>query len=271
MNIDPDTEFVSNIINIVRQAAEKINIIRRTNFDIEIKKDLSPVTEADQASERIILTELSKLTPAIPIIAEEEMAAGKKIETGSEFWLVDPLDGTRGFIHKSDNFTVNIGLIQNTKPIFGIVACPAYQEIFYGIVGQGAWKIDKNNQTHPIHVTPPPKNGFRVLTSSARANNIKQDKFLHLFPIASMDHISSAIKIIHIAEGLADLHPRFNRTMEWDTAAPQAIVEAAGGILCDFENKPLHYGKAKWENHDFFCSSVAIDPYLNQFNTLNAS
>lgn len=267
MNVYSDTELVSKVILIAQQAAEKINIIRHSSFKIEIKKDSSPVTEADQAAEKIILTALKTLTPSIPIIAEEEMSTGKRIETGSEFWLVDPLDGTRGFIKKSNNFTVNIGLIRNYKPVLGVVACPAYQEIFYGIVGHGAWKIDKNNQTSPIHVNHS-SNGFRILTSSARNDNPKQQKFLKLFPIASINDVGSAIKIIHIAEGLADLHPRFNRTMEWDTAAPQAILEAAGGILHDFNNQPLRYKKPHWENHDFFCASTPIDSFLNQFNTI---
>lgn len=267
MNLHADTEFILRIVDIAQQAAKKINAIRQTRFKVKIKKDRSPVTEADQASEEIILPQLRALTPSIPVISEEEMSAGKQVRTGADFWLVDPLDGTKGFINQSDNFTINIGLVKNYEPVLGVVACPAYQEVFYGAIGQGAWKIDRNGQTSRIHVSPPLSSGFRVLTSSSRTNDANLQAFLRHFPVASLVSINSAIKTIRIAEGKADLHPHFNRTMEWDTAAPQAILEAAGGILNSFDNKPLRYGKPNWENHEFFCASVPIDSFLDKMPT----
>lgn len=261
-----DTELVSNVISIAQQAADKINSIRQAKFDIKIKSDSSPVTEADQASEAIILHKLKALTPTIPIIAEEEIASGAQISTKSEFWLVDPLDGTKGFIQHSDNFTINIGLIRDNKPVLGVVACPAYHEIFYGIVHQGAWKLDKHGKITSIHVLPPPHHQFRVLFSSRCVKNPSFKKFLQLFDTASVERLGSTLKILRIAEGKADLHPRFSPTMEWDTAAPQAILEAAGGVLHDLNNQPLRYGKTDWKNHDFFCSSIPIDPYLKNFH-----
>ncbi len=269
MNHFSDTDLVSKIIPIVKKAADKINYIRHTNFNIEIKKDSSPVTLADQVSEKIILEELKKLTPHIPIIAEEQISSGKKIHVQNEFWLVDPLDGTKGFIKKSNHFTINIGLIRNGNPVLGIVACPAYHEIFYGIIHHGAWKLSKKAEVIPLHVTPPLHEKFRILISNRCTKNPHYSEFVNLFPNSSIHEIGSTLKILWIAEGKADLHPRFSPTMEWDTAAPQAILEAAGGYVCDFNNKPLQYGKKKWKNHNFFCSSVPLSAYLNQFHSVN--
>lgn len=261
-----DTELVSRVISIAQQAADEINSIRKTNFDIKIKDDSSPVTEADKASEVIIIQGLKKYTPSIPVIAEEEIASGIQIPVKSEFWLVDPLDGTKGFIQHSDNFTINIGLIRDHKPVLGVVACPAYHEYFFGVVNKGAWKIDKTGRIIPIHVLSPPNQQFRVLFSPRCIKNPSFEKFLKLFNTSSVERFGSTLKILRIAEGKADLHPRFSPTMEWDTAAPQAILEAAGGIIYDFNNQPLQYGKKNWRNHNFYCSSIPIDSYLKNTN-----
>lgn len=266
MHTYSDLQLVTLATELAQQAAEVINKIRSTHFKVEKKADSSPVTEADQAAEKIILAGLRKYVPAIPIIAEEEVAAGKKTTVGSEFWLIDPLDGTREFVRGNDHFTVNIGLIRDNKPILGAVALPAYQTVYYGIVGQGAWRTDAQGTT-PIHVSPFPKEGFRVATSRHYANDPKLKEFLQLFPVSTTEQIGSAAKIIYIAEGKIDMHPRFNPTMEWDTAAPQAILEAAGGMVRTFDNQPLHYGKKDWLNGHFFCSSTPIDCFLDKKNT----
>ncbi|MDI2090618.1 3'(2'),5'-bisphosphate nucleotidase CysQ [Commensalibacter oyaizuii] len=260
-----DQNLMSLAVDLAQQAARLINDVRATGIKVCTKSDLSPVTQADKASEALILAGLRAYAPSIPIIAEEEMAEGIKTQVESEFWLIDPLDGTKGFIRGSKNFTINIGLIRNHKPVLGVVALPAYDEIFCGIVGKGAWRIDATGQT-PIHVSTLPKDGFRIITSHHYANDPKLKKVLQGFPIHSVDTMGSASKIIRIAEGKADLHFRFNSIMEWDTAAPQAVLEAAGGYLRTFDNQPLQYGKKNWRNPAFFCSGTTIDSFLNNFN-----
>lgn len=260
-----DQQLMKLAINLAKQASVIINEIRDQGLIISTKSDLSPVTQADQASENLILEGLRKAVPSIPIIAEEEASKGIHTQIGSEFWLIDPLDGTKGFIRGSKNFTINIGLIRNQQPVMGVVALPAHQEIFCGIVGQGAWRIDKDGQT-PIHVSALPKNGFRIITSHHHVNDRKLSKALAGFPSCSINAMGSAAKIVRIAEGKADLHFRFNSIMEWDTAAPQAILEAAGGYLRTFDNQPLQYGREGSRIPPFFCSGTLIDNYLGNFS-----
>lgn len=261
-----DQQLMTLAIDLAKQAATIINKIRNKGIEVTTKSDSSPVTQADQASEDLILHGLREYVPSIPVIAEEEMSQGIRTQTQSEFWLVDPLDGTKGFIRGSKNFTVNIGLIRNHKPVMGVVALPAYHEIFCGIVGQGAWRIDPDGQQTPIHVSLVPKDGFRIITSHNHANDAQLSKALQGFPAHSIHSMGSASKILRIAEGKADLHFRFNSIMEWDTAAPQAILEAAGGYLRTFDNQPLQYGKEGRRIPPYFCSGSLIDNYLNNFN-----
>lgn len=260
-----DQQLMELAIDLAKQASVIINDIREKGLIVSTKSDLSPVTQADQASENLILQGLRDAAPSIPIIAEEEASKGIHTQIGSEFWLVDPLDGTKGFIRGSKNFTVNIGLVRDHKPVIGVVALPAYQEIFCGIIDQGAWRIDKNGQT-PIHVSTLPKNGFRIITSHHHANDPQLCKALEGFPSCSINAMGSAAKILRIAEGKADLHFRFNSIMEWDTAAPQAILEAAGGYLRTFDNKPLQYGRKGSRIPPFFCSGTLIDNFLNNLS-----
>ncbi|MDI2112363.1 3'(2'),5'-bisphosphate nucleotidase CysQ [Commensalibacter nepenthis] len=260
-----DQQLMELAIDLAKQATILINEIREKGLIISTKSDLSPVTQADQASETLILQGLRKAVPSIPIIAEEEASEGIHTHIGSEFWLVDPLDGTKGFIRGSKNFTINIGLVRNHKPVLGVVALPAYQEIFCGIVGKGAWRIDKNGKT-PIHVSTIPTNGFRIITSHNHVNDPQLSKALQGFPTCSINAMGSAAKILRIAEGKADLHFRFNSIMEWDTAAPQAILEAAGGYLRDFDNRPLQYGKEGSRIPPFFCSGTLINNYLSNLS-----
>ncbi|CAI3924395.1 3'-Phosphoadenosine 5'-phosphosulfate (PAPS) 3'-phosphatase (CysQ) [Commensalibacter communis] len=259
-----DQQLMKLAIDLAAQATVIINEIREKGLIVSTKSDLSPVTQADKASETLILQGLRKAVPSIPIIAEEETSEGIHTKIGSEFWLIDPLDGTKGFIRGSKNFTINIGLIRNHKPVMGVVALPAYNEIFCGIVGQGAWRIE-NNKKIPIHVSTLPKNGFRIITSHNHSNDPQLSEKLENFPACSIKAMGSAAKIIRIAEGKADLHFRLNSIMEWDTAAPQAILEAAGGYLRSFDNQPLQYGKEGSRIPPFFCSSTLIDDYLSNF------
>lgn len=246
-----DAALLALAARLADQAAQVILDIRARGFETLIKADSSPVTEADHQAETLILAGL-RAGSSIPVIAEEEAAAGLVVEAGSEFWLVDPLDGTREFAAGRDHFTVNIGLVRNGLVVLGAVALPAYGELYLGRVGHGATRRDRDGEV-AIHVRPSPAAGLSVLASRHYANDPQLVAYLGQQRIATIGNIGSAAKFVRVAEGRADLYPRLGRTMEWDTAAPQAVVEAAGGSVTLFEGGPLRYGKPGWENPFFIC------------------
>ncbi|WP_141260608.1 3'(2'),5'-bisphosphate nucleotidase CysQ [Komagataeibacter diospyri] len=243
-------------LRLADEAAELIRAIRARGFATSVKTDSSPVTEADHAAEKHILAGLRAHAPAIPVVAEEEVAAGIMTDTGSEFWLVDPLDGTREFAAGRDDFTVNIGLVRDGRPVLGAVALPAYHQLYGAGAGRGAFRIDAHG-TQAIHVRTPPAEGLTVLASRHYADDPRLKEFLGGHTIAHLGNIGSAAKFIRVAEGVADLYPRLGTTMEWDTAAPQAVVEAAGGSITTPDGKVLGYGKPGFRNPHFLCRGAA--------------
>ena len=247
-----DAALLALAADLALQAAVVILAIRARGFETTRKDDQSPVTEADRQAELLIAAALRAATPAIQVIAEEESAAGRGHDNAADYWLVDPLDGTREFAAGRDEFTVNIGLVRNGAPVLGVVGVPALGELFGGIVGVGAWKRTVQGQ-HAIHTRTPPAEGLTVLASRHSANNDLLAPFLAGRTVAAIENYGSALKIVRLAEGAADLYPRFGRTMEWDTAAPQAVLEAAGGQLVDTAGVRLGYGKPGWENPHFLC------------------
>ncbi len=251
------TALLSLAADLARQAGSIILAVRARGFATLQKSDLSPVTEADHQAEAMIVAGLRAATPDIPVIAEEEAAAGHHPDPGTTYWLVDPLDGTREFAAGRDEFTVNIGLVSEGAPVLGAVGVPAYGELFGGIVGAPgraavAWKRTGVGE-RPIAARTPPAAGLAVLASRHYATDPRLAAFLADRPVASIANYGSALKIVRVAEGAADLYPRLGRTMEWDTAAPQAVLEAASGRLLDMAGAPLRYGKPLWENPPFVC------------------
>lgn len=240
---------------LAHQAGAAILAIRALGFETVRKADLSPVTAADHAAEAIIVAGLREATPDIPVIAEEEMEAGTSPDVDHDYWLVDPLDGTREFSAGRDEFTVNIGLVRNGVAILGIVGVPAYGEIFAGFLGPRpvAWKQTEAGRT-PIQARPIPEAGLHVLASRHYSGDRRLDAYLKGRKVDQVTNMGSALKMVRIAEGAGDLYPRFGRTMEWDTAAPQAILEAAGGHLTTMDGAPFRYGKPGWENPPFVCT-----------------
>jgi 3'(2'), 5'-bisphosphate nucleotidase len=247
--------LLARAAELATRAGAEIMRIRARGFEILTKADESPVTEADHAAEAIILEGLRRPVPGqppIPVIAEEEVAAGQRIDSGDLFWLVDPLDGTREFTAGRETFTVNIGLVHQKRVVLGAVALPACGQLYLGIVGQGAVRRDAQGE-HPISARSVPPEGLTVLASRHYANDPALRAYLGTQQIASVGNIGSAAKFVRVAEGAADLYPRLGRTMEWDTAAPQAVLEAAGGSVRLFDGTPLTYGKPGWENPHFVC------------------
>jgi 3'(2'), 5'-bisphosphate nucleotidase len=253
MTAPDDAALLEIAANLAWQAAEVILGIRARGYDTLAKANASPVTEADHRSEALIAAGLRAATPEIPVIAEEEIGAGyMPPRAGRTYWLVDPLDGTRDFVAQRDSFTVNIGLIREGRPVLGAVAVPASAELFGGLVGAGAWKQDMSGRRR-IFVRPPPKLGLAVLSSRIRTDESRIRAFVAPRKVASITLLSSALKFCRLAEGAADFYARFGRTMEWDTAGPEAILTAAGGSLHLLDGSVMSYEKPEWVNPPFVC------------------
>ena len=242
---------------LAAQAGAVILSVRAAGFAVTAKADRSPVTAADREAEALIVAGLRAATPDIPVIAEEEIAAGIVTAAGREHWQVDPLDGTKEFAAGLDSFAVNVGLVRDGRPVLGAVGVPAEGVVYGGIVGPGgegrAWKQDATGR-HAIHARTPPAAGLTVLASRSHNLSLQVEAALRALgrPVAQVIHLGSAVKFCRIAEGAADYYPRFGPTMEWDTAAPQAVLEAAGGRIVDETGAPLRYGKPGFENPAFF-------------------
>lgn len=250
-----DAALLHLAADLARQAGALTLAVRARGFDTRHKSDASPVTEADHASEALIVAGLRRAAPDIPVVAEEEMAGGHLAEATAQFWLVDPLDGTREFAAGRDDFAVCIGLIREGRPVLGVVAVPAQGELFGGIVGHGAWKRSTVGE-RAIAARHVPAEGATVIASRSHANDARMTEFLAGRHVAAVINAGSALKFCRLAEGAADLYPRFGRTMEWDTAAPQAVLEAAGGAVRTLDGTALRYGKPGWDNPHFICTGL---------------
>jgi 3'(2'), 5'-bisphosphate nucleotidase len=244
---------------IARKAGEVILKHYGGEIDVRAKEDRSPVTLADEEAEHVIVPELRKLLPDVPVVAEEEVARGglpKFDGAGAprRFWLVDPLDGTKEFIKRNGEFTVNIALIEDARPTLGVVYLPALSVTYTGAHGSGATAQQGETPPQPIAVRTPPAEGLTVMSSRSHGDSDALKDFLAGRKLASQLVAGSSLKFCRIAEGLADLYPRLGRTMEWDTAAGHAVLAAAGGRVTTLDGKDLAYGKPGFENPHFVAS-----------------
>lgn len=247
-------EHKAALCNIIRRIAleagdKTLEYFDEAGFaDATRKEDGTLVTKADQEAEEIIEKALLDLTPDIPIVGEEATAGGHIADLNSSdyLWLVDPLDGTREFISGSGDYTVNIALIYKGEPILGVVYAPVNGELYAGYEGGAAirWSAETDKEKQ-ISVRPPPKEGLTVVASRGHGNNDKLEKFLADFKVEKVIRRGSSLKICAVAAGKADLYPRFGPTCEWDTAAGDAVLRAAGGKITDINGKPLVYGDGK--------------------------
>ncbi|GAM96416.1 3'(2'),5'-bisphosphate nucleotidase [alpha proteobacterium U9-1i] len=226
---------LSALISLAREAGDEIMRVRAEGFDAIQKGDGSLVTIADQRAEAIIEAGLAHLAPGVPMIGEEAVAAGRMPECGDNFFCVDPLDGTRGFVSGGEEFTVNIALIENHVPIVGVVYSPVSGEMFAAEPGR-ALKGDV-----AISTTQPGVN-WRLVASERSGRNARTQDFANAIGPHTLLHASSSIKFCRLAEGVADLYPRFGDLSEWDAAAGHAILAAAGGGVMRLDGAPLHYG-----------------------------
>jgi 3'(2'), 5'-bisphosphate nucleotidase len=247
--------LLPEVIALARKASEAVMRIYHGGHTVRRKADASPVTEADHASEAIILEGLGRLTPHVPIVSEEEVSNnGATFDHKTpppRFWLVDPVDGTKEFVARRGEFTINIGLVEDRKAVLGVLHAPV-SGTTYAAAGPGSATVHHAHApTRMIHVRPPPDAGIVVLASRSHGDKAGVTAFLEDYKVAERRLMGSAIKFALIAEGIGDLYPRLGPTMEWDTCAGQAILEAAGGSVVTLSGKPLRYGKPDFLNPDF--------------------
>lgn len=239
-----------------RAAAAAILEIYGRDIAVAQKADRSPVTIADERAEAIIVPMLQALTPGVPVVAEEAVAAGRVPDVrGGPFWLVDPLDGTKEFIRRNGEFTVNIALVCDGQPMLGVVLAPAIDLLFAGVVGRGAWLVDGPGRCD-IRCRAVPAAGLTVVSSRSHGDAAALDSLLRGWRVAAQVLAGSSLKLCRVAEGSADLYPRLGRTMEWDIAAGHAVLAAAGGEVVTLDGQPLRYGKPGFENPHFIARSA---------------
>jgi len=256
-----------SIMDIAWGAGEAIKEkFKQSNVGVETKHDNSPVTEADMAAHHIIERGLRSLTPDIPLLSEESSNKIKKQrQQWPAYWLVDPLDGTKEFIAGSGEFSVNIALIENHKPIFGLIYIPMTETFYYAAENCGAWKQDKGESPESIQTKPYSDRLLVTVSSRTRQQPIKE--LLQDFVPFDLLIVGSSLKMCLIAEGEVDVYPRLGDTSEWDTAAAQIILEQAGGAILDSQFKPLRYNlRPNLINPNFIAVNDAEAPWLKRIN-----
>lgn len=248
--------IVRELRDVALAAGAAIMDVYESDFDVRSKDDRSPVTAADERAEDIIVPWLAGLAPGIPIVAEERAAAGDVPDvSGGGFWIVDPLDGTREFIDRNGEFTVNIALIEDGRPVLGVVYAPARRRL-YAAGGPGAVFVeDGDGPTRAIAARAPAADGLVAVASRSHRDS-RTDEFLGTLPVKEFTAAGSSLKFCLIAAGEADVYPRFGRTMEWDTAAGHAVLAAAGGSVRTVDGDDLLYGKEGFENPFFIARGI---------------
>ncbi len=256
------TQLAETLYETTLEAGRKIMEIFAQDFDVNFKDDKSPVTEADQAAEKIILRDLATVAPDIPVIAEEQASAGNIPDVARKFWLVDPLDGTKEFVRKGTDFTVNIALIEDNQPTFGIVYAPALGRMFVAKDPETAVQMDVREgrfmgKETIITVRDVPGDGITAVASKSH-RDAQTNAFLEKLGVSDIVSTGSSLKFCLVAAGEADIYPRFGPTMEWDTGAGHAVLKAAGGTVSNPDGSPFRYKKPDFRN-GYFIANGKVD------------
>jgi 3'(2'), 5'-bisphosphate nucleotidase len=240
--------MLEKVIGYCREAGIEILRFYGSESQVSYKEDKSPLTAADRASHDLLVRALEGQTPTIAVVSEES-ASETTIEPGQadNYWLVDPLDGTKEFLKQSGDFTVNVALIQGGQPVLGVVYVPAKEVAYFAERGSGAWRQTDNAKAVQIRTRPHSRETTRIVASKDHAGP-EVEALLRRVPDAVVTSIGSSLKFCLIAEGEADFYPRFVPTMEWDTAAAHCVVENAGGSVQTLDGNMLRYGKPMWKN-----------------------
>ena len=265
--IGDEKALLEDLVLASRAAGVEILKLVEAGFEVEAKRDESPVTVCDRAAEMIILRALADAAPGVPVIAEEEVAAGRIPAHGDTYFLVDPLDGTKEFVRGGDDYTVNIGLIVDGRPKLGVVYQPATDRLWAGSVGAGSFLEDLSGR-QPIH-TRPLGDERAAVASKSHYTQSTADYLAEAIGLCNHVSIGSSLKFCIVAEGRADIYPRLSPTSEWDTAAGHAVLLAAGGRVDGPDGAPLTYGKKAFLNIGFCATAgweaLPIGPYLKPF------
>ena len=254
-----DVALRDGVIAIAEAAATDILEVYARDFDVERKQDATPLTEADLAAHRRIVAGLASLTPQIPVLSEESAETCFALrKSWMRYWLVDPLDGTREFVKKNGEFSVNIALIDDGVAVFGVIQQPVTGLVWHGAPGQGAYRREAGSDI-ALHTRMPASTPLRIAASRSHRDP-RTEAVIARFPDTEVIGLGSSLKFCRIAEGSIDLYPRFGPTSEWDTAAGQAILEGAGGAVVDPRGRPFRYNQRDTLlNGDFFaCGDPAL-------------
>jgi 3'(2'), 5'-bisphosphate nucleotidase len=239
---------LEDVIEVARAAGEELLAVYGLECAVRTKEDGSPVTDADDRAQELICARLQELAPGVPIVAEES-AERPSAAPPSRFWLVDPLDGTKEFLNRNGEFTVNIALVEGGRPVLGVVVAPALEQVF--AAGPEGAVVEDAAGRRALSARNTPPEGATVVSSRSHGDPEELTRCLVGHKIAASITAGSSLKFCLIAAGEADLYPRFGRTMEWDTAAGDAILRIAGGTVTDLEGHRLRYGKPGFENPHF--------------------
>ena len=250
-------EIIQGVVALTRQAGSAIMEVYKTDFDIKIKDDNSPVTAADTKANAIVSEGLKEINPEIPILSEEgrdiPFEERSKWET---FWLVDPLDGTKEFIKKNDEFTVNIALLKKNQPVFGVVYAPALDILYWGCQDKGAFKSIGGNSHKPVAVNSQLSDPVQIAGSRSHPS-IKMNAFTSQFKKYDLHPMGSSLKICTVSDGTVHFYPRLGPTMEWDTAAAHAVLRGADGEIIKYGTyEPLEYNKRNLLNPEFIAGNM---------------
>lgn len=247
-------ELSQKLLPIARDAGVAImKIYEQDDFELQLKSDASPVTAADLAAHHVLLAALSSLLPGCPVVSEEDEKSQRFRTPTGRFWLIDPLDGTKEFLARNGEFTVNIALIDDGKPVLGVVYAPAIDALYWGGEGLGAWR-QQAGAVEKIAVSA--GEICRVVASKSHLNEATRI-FIDGLGEHQLVQAGSSLKLCRVAEGSADIYPRLAPTCEWDTAAAHAVVVGAGGLVLDTLGNPLRYGKAEVLNPSFIVTRDA--------------
>ncbi|KRB83406.1 3'(2'),5'-bisphosphate nucleotidase CysQ [Duganella sp. Root198D2] len=248
-------DLMQAVVALAQNAGDAIMDIYQAGALVWTEKgDSSPLCQADLQAHAILVAGLAELAPGILIVSEEDGDAAPARPIGGQFWLIDPLDGTKEFISRNDEFTINVALVEDGRPVLGVVLAPALNLAYWGAGGIGAFRADATG-TSTIHVAQGLRAGpLRVVASKSHLNEETQEFITGLGP-CELVQAGSSLKICRIAEGVADIYPRLGPTCEWDTAAAQAVLEAAGGTVLSVSGQALCYGKPEVLNPFFIASA----------------
>jgi 3'(2'), 5'-bisphosphate nucleotidase len=258
MNQDDPCRYLEDVRALAQEAGRRILDVYEREFAVTHKEDRSPLTEADHAAHETIAAGLAHFAPGVPLLSEESAAVDYETRAHwRRFWLVDPLDGTKEFINRNGEFTVNIALIEDGRPVLGVVYVPVLGLIYYACRGQGAYKQKGHEPPHRLAARRyAAGQGKPVVVASRSHASPRLADFLAAIGEHDLVSMGSAMKLCLVAEGAADVYPRLGPTMEWDTAAAQCIVEEAGGRVTDWQGRPLAYNKPDLHNPPFVVSGA---------------